>query len=65
MVREKMDDAEIVLTPRELAIAARAADIAIERVYTEIGRSVVKKTLWLAGAGAVATFMWLKSHGLL
>lgn len=43
------------LTPDEIeAIAELAATKAIERVYTEIGKSFVKKALWLIGAAVVA-----------
>jgi hypothetical protein len=45
-------------------VAERAAEKAIERVYTEIGRSVVKKVLWVVGAGALALFVWMRSKGL-
>lgn len=47
------------------AIAERAAEVAIERVYTQIGRSVVGKVLWLVGAGSIALYAWLNSKGKL
>lgn len=53
------------LTDREEAIAQRAAEIAIERVYTEIGKSVVKKVVWMIGAGAVGLYMWMHAKGVL
>ena len=37
-------------------IAERAAEKAIERVYTEIGKSVVRKALWLLGIVVVGLF---------
>ncbi|QGH72962.1 MAG: protein of unknown function DUF3194 [Siphoviridae sp. ctdEk19] len=40
-------------------IAERAAEVAIERVYTAVGKSVVKKFIWLVGAAAVALVAWL------
>ena len=32
-------------------------------VYEDIGRSIVKRLLWLAGAALVALFGWLVSTG--
>lgn len=40
-------------------IAERAAEVALERVYTQIGKSVVHKVLWAIGAGALALLVWL------
>lgn len=45
------------------AIAERAAEVAIERVYTAIGKSVVKKFFWLVGAAALAVAAWLNGSG--
>ena len=47
------------------AIAERAAEVALERVYTQIGKSVVSKLLWLIGAAALAVAAWLNGHGIL
>ena len=47
------------------AIAERAAEVALERVYTQIGRSVVNKVLWLVGAGALALAAWFHGNGKL
>jgi hypothetical protein len=41
-------------------IAERAAEVALERVYTQIGKSVVSKFLWLCGAAALAIFAYFK-----
>ena len=46
-------------------IATRAADIAQERFYAEIGKSVVKKALYVIGAGVVALVAWLGGSGKL
>lgn len=40
-------------------IAERAADKAIEKVYTEIGRSVANRVLFVIGAGALAILAFL------
>jgi hypothetical protein len=45
-------------------IAERAAEKALEKVYSQIGKSVVQKVLWLVGAGALALFAFLKGKGL-
>ena len=42
-------------------IAERAAEVALEKVYVGIGKSVVHKVLWVIGAGALALLVWLKS----
>lgn len=44
-------------------IAQRAAKVAIEQVYTSIGKSVVQKFLWLVGAGSLAVVAWLTGAG--
>lgn len=44
-------------------IAERAAAVALERVYTQIGKSVVSKFLWLVGAGTLAVAAWLNGAG--
>jgi hypothetical protein len=52
------------LTPEQLEqIAERAAEKALERVYTEIGKSVVNKILWVLGAAGLALFAYLKGAG--
>lgn len=44
-------------------IAERAAEVALEKVYTSIGKSVVSKFLWLVGAGTLAVAAWLNRSG--
>lgn len=46
------------------AIAERAAEKALEKVYTQIGKSIVQKALWIIGAGCLSLFAWLKAKGL-
>jgi hypothetical protein len=43
------------------AIAERAAELALEKVYADIGKSVVRRFLWIVGAAAVAIAAW--AHG--
>ena len=50
-------------------IAERAAEKAIERmtaqIYQEIGKGLVRKFLYVVGAGATALFFYLKQTGIL
>lgn len=53
-----------VLTDEQIEqIAERAAQVALNKVYTEIGRSVVKKALWIIGASVLAALVWLGRDG--
>lgn len=55
---------EVQLTDSQIeAIAERAAEVALEKVYTEVGKSVVKKVMWFIGVGALGLFMWAGSSG--
>lgn len=44
-------------------IAERAAEVALERVYLKIGKSIVTKFLWWVGAGALAVVAYLQGAG--
>jgi len=44
-------------------IAEKAAEKALEKVYTEVGRNVITKVMWVIGASAVALMFWLGSIG--
>lgn len=56
---------ETGLTDEQIeAIAERAAEVALERVYTQIGKSVVQKFLYLVGAAALAVYAFLKGKGI-
>lgn len=57
---------EFPLTDAQIeAIAERAAEVALNKVYTEVGKSVLKKLAWLLGAVVVGLFIWLGGHGSL
>jgi hypothetical protein len=45
------------------AIASLAAKKALQNVYAEVGRGVVKKVLWLVGIGALFVLIWLAGNG--
>ena len=47
------------------AIAERAAERALEKVYTEVGKSTVKFVLWVAGAAVLALLAYLGATGKL
>lgn len=51
------------------AIAERAAEIAIEKVtsqvYQSVGRTVVHRFIWTVGALAVAALAWARKEGWL
>ncbi len=50
------------LTEEEVEhIADKAADRALEKVYTEVGKSVLKKLAWIVGVVIVSALVWL-SH---
>lgn len=46
-------------------IANAAAERVLEKVYSEVGKSVLKKLSWLAGAAVVGIATWLTSKGYL
>lgn len=46
-------------------IAEKAAEVALQKVYTEIGKSVVKKFLWVVGAAAMSVYMYFKGKGVI
>ena len=55
----------LTLTDEQIEeIAERAAEVALERVYTHIGKSVVQKFLYLVGAAALAVYAFLKGKGI-
>lgn len=55
----------LTLTDEQIEeIAERAAEVALERVYTQIGKSVVQKFLYLVGAAALAVYAFLKGKGI-
>ena len=53
-----------VLTTDDIeVIAEKAAEKALQKVYAEVGQSVIKKALWAAGAAALAVSAWV-THNL-
>lgn len=61
-----MSEKQLPLTDAQIEIIAeRAAEVALEKVYTEVGKSVLKKLAWLTGAAVIGLFMWLAGHNSL
>lgn len=61
-----MPGKQVELTDDQIeAIAERAAEVAFEKIYQEVGKSVLKKLAWLVGAATVGLAMWLGGHGSL
>jgi hypothetical protein len=57
---------EVPLTDAQIeAIAERAAEVALNKVYTEVGKSVLKKLAWVTGVAVLGLFMWLAGHNAL
>lgn len=53
---------EIQLTDQQIdAIAERAAEVAFEKIYKEVGKSVLTKLSWMAGAAVIGLFIWFGS----
>jgi hypothetical protein len=53
------------LTEAEMdAIAERAADRALKKVYEQIGKSVAQKIYWFIGVAVVGMMMLLAGNGM-
>ena len=46
-------------------LAELAAKKALEKVYVEVGRSVLKKLAWLVGVVTVGLMLWLTGKGVI
>ena len=44
-------------------IASRAAEKALDKVYSDIGKGVLKRLLWLFGIGSSGLVIYLTSKG--
>jgi len=54
----------IPLTDAQIeAIAERAAEVALNKVYADVGKSVLKKIAWLVGVVVIGLAMWLAGNG--
>lgn len=62
---DRMERMEAQLRVDHEELATRAAKKALDLVYLEVGKSVVRMALWVIGAGCVAVFAWLAATGRL
>jgi tetrahydromethanopterin S-methyltransferase subunit G len=57
---------EVQLTEAQIdAIVDRAVEKTFNRVYQEVGKSILTKLAWLTGVAVVGLFMWLGGHNSL
>jgi hypothetical protein len=57
---------QVQLTDEQIdIIAERAAEVALNKVYSEVDKSVLKKLAWLTGAAVIGLAMWLAGHNSL
>ena len=57
---------EIQLTDAQIdKIAEKAAEKAFEKIYQNVGKSVLTKLAWIAGAAVLGLAMWLGGHNSL
>jgi hypothetical protein len=57
---------KVQLTDEQIdIIAERAAVVALNKVYTEVGKSVLKKLAWVTGAAVIGLAMWLAGNNAL
>jgi len=45
-------------------IAELAAEKALDKVYTQVGKGVLRKTAWVIGLGVISLLMYLGSKGI-
>jgi hypothetical protein len=59
-------NSEIQLTDAQIdEIAEKAAERAFQKIYQNVGKSVLTKLTWMVGAAVVGLFMWLGGNGTL
>ena len=57
---------EVQLTEAQIdAIVDKAVEKTFNRVYQEVGKSILRELAWLTGAAVVGLFMWLGGHNSL
>ena len=57
---------EVKLTEAQIdAIVDKAVEKTFQRLYQEVGKSVLTKMAWLTGAAVIGLFMWLGGHNSL
>ena len=61
MYDENQQDQRKPLTDAELDTIKEQL---LESIYADIGKSLVKKILWVVGASVLAGYAWLKAHSI-
>ena len=57
---------EVTLTEAQIdAIVDKAVEKTFNRVYQEVGKSILTKMAWLTGAATIGLFMWLGGNNSL
>jgi len=51
--QKRLSDQELEVLKKQL----------LDSIYADIGKSVVKKVLWIGGAILLALYAWMNSHG--
>jgi hypothetical protein len=54
-----MSEPRVLTTDDIETIAERAADKALEKVYANIGESLIKKTIWAVGSVVLVIVFWI------
>jgi hypothetical protein len=54
------------LTDEEMdAIAEKAAQKALQKVYAEVGKGILNKVAWVLGSATIAVLLWLGGKGII
>ena len=57
---------EVQLTDAQIdAIAEKAAERAFQKIYQNVGKSVLTKLTWMVGAAVIGLFIWIGGNGTL
>jgi hypothetical protein len=57
---------EVQLTDAQIdAIAEKAAERAFQKIYQNVGKSVLTKLTWMAGAAVIGLFIWIGGNDTL
>ena len=60
------DKQNLPLTDAQIeAIAERAAEVALNKVYADVGKNVLKRMAWLTGVAVIGLALWLAGNGSL
>lgn len=57
-----MENGNRPLTPEEIETIKEQL---LQAIYADIGKSFVKKILWVVGAASAALYLWLNNKGVI